>query len=91
VVDAAATPDGQGYWILQGDGAVTTYGDAVPFGSLAGAGGADPATGIVPTADGAGYWIATAQGGITPYGDATSDGSMAGHHLNAPIVGAAGW
>jgi len=32
----AATPDGNGYWMVTPTGAITTYGDAVNYGSMAG-------------------------------------------------------
>ena len=49
----------------------------------------DRATAIVLD-DNDDYWIATARGAVFAFG-VGSYGSMAGKHLNAPIVGAAGW
>jgi hypothetical protein len=56
------------------------------FGQLA---PGDKAAAIV-LGDNDDYWIATARGAVFAFGVANY-GSMAGKHLNAPIIGAAGW
>jgi cell wall-associated NlpC family hydrolase len=86
VVGLAATPDGGGYWLTNAAGDVSTHGDAVSYGSLAGTTLAAPITHIVTTPDGKGYWLVAADGGIFTFGDAGFFGSMGGKHLNAPVV-----
>jgi hypothetical protein len=66
----AATPDGQGYWLVASDGGVFTFGDATFFGSAAGVHLNQPVDGIEATPDGRGYWLAAADGGVFTYGDA---------------------
>ena len=87
------TPDGGGYYILDGAGQVFAYGDATYLGGLSAgaANGLDPATAIFDTADGGGYWISTALGKVYPLGDAPTLGDMSGTHLNGPIIAAAGF
>src|SRR5665213_1533028 len=78
-VAMAATPSGQGYWLVGLDGGVFSFGDAQFFGSL-------PSlhivlhniVGIAPTPDGHGYWLAGADGGIFAFGDAQYSGSVPG-------------
>ncbi len=90
VVGMAPTPDGRGYWLARGNGAVLAFGDAQYYGSL----GADalnqPVVGIASTADGRGYWLVAADGGVFSFGDARFYGSTGAIHLNQPVVGMAG-
>jgi hypothetical protein len=86
VVGMAATADSGGYWLARSDGTVSAHGDAVDYGSMAGANLAAPITSIVATPDGKGYWLLGSDGGIFAFGDAGFYGSMGGHPLNAPIV-----
>jgi hypothetical protein len=83
----AATPDGQGYWLVDPDGAVVTFGDAQPYGSEAGHHLNASMVGIAATPDGHGYWLVAADGGVFSFGNAGFYGSEAGHHLNAAVVG----
>ena len=83
---SAVTPDGKGYWLAKADGTVMAFGDAQPFGSMAGRPLAAPIAGITATADGLGYWVVGADGGVFSFGKAVFRGSMAGTVLNAPIV-----
>lgn len=87
----ASTPDGKGYWLVQPDGGVFPYGDAVGYGSTGNITLNKPMVGIARTADGLGYWEIAADGGVWPWGDAQgfSNCSLAGQTLNAPIVGVA--
>ncbi len=85
-VSMAATRDGGGYWVARSDGAVSTHGDAVNYGSMAGRPMAAPITHIVATPDGGGYWEVGADGGIFAFGDAHFYGSMGGRQLDAPVV-----
>ena len=88
-----ATPDGNGYYILDAAGQVFAYGDAngglgnVPAGAT---GGFNPATAIFATSDNGGYWVADALGKVFTFGDAPNDGDMSGTHLNGPIIAASG-
>ena len=85
-VSMAATRDGNGYWVARADGDVTTHGDAVNYGSMAGHPLAAPITHLVATPDGGGYWEVGADGGIFSFGDARFFGSMGGKPLNSPVV-----
>ncbi|MGO9028255.1 MAG: hypothetical protein ACLQOZ_06470 [Acidimicrobiales bacterium] len=80
----AATPDGQGYWLVQSGGGVFSYGDAGFHGALpSGPGGlgitpAAPISGIATTPDGHGYWLVGQDGGVYAFGDAGFYGSLPG-------------
>jgi peptidoglycan hydrolase-like protein with peptidoglycan-binding domain len=89
VAAIASTPGGGGYWTASSTGAVTTEGDAVSYGSLAGIPLSAPVVGMAATADGGGYWLVASDGGIFAFGDAVFHGSMGGHALVAPVVGMA--
>jgi len=88
-VAMAAAPDGKGYWITDSDGAVSAFGDAALYGSMAGRPLARPVVGIAATPDGKGYYLAAADGGVFAFGDAAFGGSTGAIHLNAPVVGIA--
>jgi len=92
VVDAVATPDGHGYWILYASGGVSAFGDAAPLGAPLGyVNSFNPAAAIFPTADGRGYWVAAARGDVFTYGDAPFLGSMSATGLNGQIIAAFGF
>ena len=82
----AATPTGNGYWLVDSSGAVHPHGAAASYGSMAGVALNAPISHLVPTADGHGYWMVAADGGIFSFGDAHFYGSMGGRPLNAPVV-----
>jgi hypothetical protein len=86
VVGMAATPNGDGYWLVDSSGNVTTHGTAVNYGSMGGTVLNAPITHIVATSDGKGYWLVAADGGTFSFGDARFYGSMGGTRLNAPVV-----
>ena len=86
VVGMAATPAGDGYWVADSAGDVTTHGAAVNYGSMGGQPLNAPVTHIVSTSDGKGYWLVAADGGTFSFGDAQFYGSMGGRKLNAPVV-----
>ena len=90
VVGMAPTPSGAGFWLAGSDGSITTVGDAVLFGSMAGRALNLPIVGIAATPTGKGYWIVATDGGIFSYGDAAFFGSTGAMRLNQPIVGMAG-
>ncbi|HEY6473367.1 MAG TPA: hypothetical protein VIY26_10795, partial [Acidimicrobiales bacterium] len=92
VVDAVATANGQGYWLLYANGVVANFGNATNFGAPAGyVNGFNPATTIFPTIDNQGYWVASARGDVFAYGDSPYLGSMAAAGLNGEIIGAFGF
>jgi hypothetical protein len=75
-VGIAATVDGHGYWLVQGNGVVTAFGDAHTYGSLA----ANEAStsgiiSIARTYDGHGYWLLAQNGHVYSFGDAHNYGS----------------
>ena len=82
----AATPDGQGYWLVDSDGTVSTHGDAASYGSMAGRPLVSPVIHIAATPDGKGYWLVAGDGGVFAFGDARFLGSMGGRPLNEPVV-----
>jgi hypothetical protein len=82
----ASTPSGNGYWLVDAWGSVSTHGSAKWFGSMAGQPLNAPVEHLVPTPDGNGYWLVASDGGIFAFGDAVFHGSMGGHFLNAPVV-----
>ena len=90
IEDLAATPSGNGYWLVGSDGGVFTYGDAGFFGSMGGQAMNRPVVDIVATASGQGYWLIGADGGVFAFGDAAppAGNSLPTAPLNAPIVAA---
>jgi hypothetical protein len=87
IVGMAATPDGQGYWLVATDGGVFSYGDAKFYGSAGAIHLNQPIVNMEATPDGLGYWLVASDGGIFTYGDAKFYGSTGAIHLNKPIVG----
>jgi hypothetical protein len=86
IAGMAATPDGNGYWLVAKDGGIFSFGSAGFFGSLGGSGTTN-VIGITTTVEGLGYWIITSDGRLSPFGDAANYGS--GPSLNSPAVGLA--
>ena len=86
VVDMAATPSGNGYWLVSADGGVYAFGDAGFFGSLGDVPLIAPIVGVAATPSGNGYWLVSEDGGIFAFGDAGYFGSMGAVQLNQPIV-----
>lgn len=86
-VGMASTPDGKGYWLVQADGGIHSYGDAGFHGSLpAGPGGLGitpvaPIAAIAATPDGGGYWLVDQDGGVYAFGDAGFYGSLPGNGI----------
>ena len=74
----AATPDGQGYWLVASDGGIFTFGDAGFFGSTGAVHLDAPVVGMAATPDGQGYWLVASDGGIFTFGDAGYFGSAPG-------------
>ena len=89
IVGMAATPDGEGYWLVASDGGVFTFGNAQFYGSEGGVPLNAPIVGMAATPDGEGYWLVASDGGVFTFGNAQFYGSEGGAPLNAPIVGMA--
>jgi hypothetical protein len=70
----AATPDGLGYYVLNGDGAVTAY-NAPAFGSPPNLGG-DFARDLAVMPDGQGYVIVAANGTVYKFGSAADPAKL---------------
>ena len=87
-VDIAASPTGVGYWVVDSEGSVFSFGNA-PFleGVPQVAGNSIKAVGIEPSADGSGYWIVDSRGGVYCFGSAPFFGALAGsEQLDGPRV-----
>jgi hypothetical protein len=76
---AAATPDGEGLWVVDDAGNVWTAGTAKYYGGVQGKGkaGNEPAE-IRGTLSGNGYYIFMSDGGVYTFGDAVFFGSTGG-------------
>ena len=85
----AATPDGNGYWLVASDGGIFSYGDAQFYGSTGSIHLNSPVVGMAAGPGGNGYWLVAADGGIFNYGSADFYGSAGSLHLNKPVVGMA--
>ena len=66
----AATPDGEGYWLVASDGGIFTFGDASFYGSAGALHLNKAIVGMAPTPDGNGYWLVASDGGMFTFGDA---------------------
>jgi uncharacterized protein YkwD/ribosomal protein L24E len=89
IVDMAAKPDGNGYWMVASDGGVFTFGDAHFYGSTGNIRLHKPIVGMAATPTGHGYWLVASDGGIFTFGDARFYGSTGHMRLHKPIVGMA--
>jgi Transglycosylase-like domain len=87
VVDVAATPTGNGYWIVGADGGIFALGDAQYYGSASSLPLARPIVGMASTPDGRGYWLVASDGGVFAFGDAGFYGSTGSLGLAQPVVG----
>jgi len=88
VVTMLPTPDGQGYSMVTGLGAVRPHGDATDHGPRKGVEPAWLVVGAARTPDGGGYWLACADGSVQAFDDARSFGPMS-PPASQPIVGIA--
>ena len=79
IVGMAATPDGNGYWLVAADGGVFSFGAAGFHGSTGAIHLNQPIVGMAATPDGNGYWLVAADGGVFSFGDAGFHGSTGGH------------
>ena len=80
VVAMAATPSGNGYWLVGDDGGIFAFGDAAllrldrqPCTST------NRSSAWPPPRPASGYWLVGADGGIFTFGDAAFYGSTGGH------------
>ncbi len=90
VVGMAATPTGNGYWLVASDGGIFNYGDATFRGSTGALTLRQPIVGIAAPAPApaAGYWLVAADGGIFAFG-VPFFGSTGSLTLRQPVVGMA--
>ncbi|MCZ7528707.1 MAG: hypothetical protein M5U14_21445 [Acidimicrobiia bacterium] len=89
IVGMAATPSGEGYWLVASDGGVFAFGDASFLGSTGAVRLNEPIVGMAATPSGEGYWLVASDGGVFAFGDASFLGSTGAVRLNEPIVGMA--
>ena len=83
VVGMAASPSGDGYWLVASDGGIFTFGDAAFHGSMGGRGLEQPVVSLAADPEGDGYWLVDRSGQVFPFGvpdlgSATEDGSDGG-------------
>ncbi len=84
----AATPDGDGYWLVATNGlTIFSFSDAAFYGSTGSLRLNKPIVGMASTPSGKGYWMVASDGGIFSFGDAPFYGTMGGSPLDEPIVG----
>ena len=89
LADIAATPSGNGYWLVSDHGEVRAFGDATSYGDVSHLQLAAPIVAFAATSSGDGYWLAAEDGGIFTFGTADYHGSVAHLPLVEPIVGMA--
>ena len=68
-VSLATHPDGDGYWILKGEGSIFGYGP-VPYAGSARGQVWGVVVSVAATRTGEGYWIAVSDGSVLGFGDA---------------------
>ncbi|MGH9153462.1 MAG: PQQ-dependent sugar dehydrogenase, partial [Acidimicrobiales bacterium] len=88
LVGMAATPSGEGYWLLARDGGVFGFGDAAFHGSTGAIRLTQPVVGLAADPRSRGYWFVAADGGVFAF-DVPFLGSMGDKALNQPLVGMA--
>ena len=81
ITGIAATPSGEGYWLVGTDGSVHDFGDAGFYGSMAGRPLSSPIVDIAAHPSGNGYWLVAEDGGVFSFGVASFFGSMGGQYL----------
>jgi subtilisin family serine protease len=83
---------GMGYWTLDSNGRVRSFGGAGEYGGMTGSERAQVGKAVTLSAipGDRGYWIFTETGRVVARGLATSYGDLAGVHLNRPIVAGVG-
>ncbi|MFP5319827.1 MAG: peptidoglycan-binding protein [Acidimicrobiia bacterium] len=83
VVGMAASPSGEGYWLVASDGGIFTFGDAAFHGSMGGRALEQPVVNMAADPEDGGYWLVDRAGQVFPFGvpdlgSATEDGSGGG-------------
>jgi hypothetical protein len=77
----------KGYWLVQANGAISTFGNAHNYGSLPAEGeSAQDIVGIAATPDGRGYWMVGSDGTVYRFGDAVSHGTLASRGVHVHNV-----
>jgi hypothetical protein len=87
-VDLEPTPTGDGYWVVDDAGGVSSLGDAVFRGgpdTLTLKPG-EKVTSLSSTPTGKGYWMFTDKGRVLTFGDAAFFGDMSKTTLNGPVL-----
>jgi hypothetical protein len=82
-----STASGRGYWFVDRNGAIYSFGGAHYLGGLPGIPNTGGAAALTASPGVNGYWILSPTGGVYSFGGAHFYGSMAGRPLNAPIIG----
>jgi hypothetical protein len=88
----AATPGGDGYWLLNVSRFPTAFGAATPpvqTGCTGLNGASGEWTGIASSPTGKGFFMVSSNGGVVGCGDAQPIGGLTSETLNAPVVGMA--
>jgi hypothetical protein len=88
----AATPSGNGYWLLNSFRSATGFGQAAQTaqaGCTSVNGAAGSWTGLASSPTGDGFLVTAANGGVMGCGDAVPFGGLTTQRLNAPVVGIA--
>lgn len=85
----AATPDGDGYWLVSTTGHVYGVGGARSLGSVPPRMHAGRIAGIAATPDGDGYWLVSATGRVFAFGGAQLLGSIPPRALVGSVTGIA--
>ncbi len=83
---AVASSAAGGGWTVTATGAVSAFGGASGYGSLAGVRLNRPIVGMSATPSGRGYWLVASDGGIFAFGDAGFYGSTGNIALHQPVV-----
>jgi len=81
----AATPDGNGYWLVASDGGVFSFGDAAFHGSTGTSSSTSNRRNDV-TPSGNGYTMVASDGGIFTFGDAHSKAPSVAHLSHDPSL-----
>ena len=82
----AATPDGQGYWLVASDGGIFAFGDAHFYGSTGDRTLNRPIIGVSSAPFGSGYTLAASDGGVFTFGGADFNGSTGADPPPAAMV-----
>jgi hypothetical protein len=83
----AATPDGEGYWLVGQDGGVFAFGSARYLGALSRRHLGARIVGMAAVPDGEGYWLVGQDDGVFAFGSARFYGSASHAGLEGPVTG----